>query len=46
MSEELVMPFFETSIEDKVNIEDAFVSLLKLSIEKADLQPDKKCTIS
>jgi hypothetical protein len=41
-----VIPFFESSVEDKVNIEEAMVALLKLSMEKADLQPEKKCTLS
>jgi hypothetical protein len=46
LSEELVIPFFESSVEEKVNIEEAMVALLKLSMEKADLQPEKKCLIS
>lgn len=45
LSEELVIPFFESSVEEKVNIEEAMVALLKLSMEKADLQQEKKCVI-
>jgi hypothetical protein len=46
LSEELIIPFFESSVEEKTNIEEAFVALLKLAIEKADLQPAKKCAVS
>jgi hypothetical protein len=46
LAEELIIPFMETSVEEKVNIEDAIISLLKLAKEKIELKHERKCVMS